>query len=438
MNGAGRFDVLIREWLADEAPRSMPVGLHDEAMAEASYLPQLRPWQVALRRASSGSWGRTTWRLAYVAVVVALLLALLAALVAGARLTPPSTHDPSNGAISYTVGRDAGPGGAIGDSALTSVHLADSTTDRVVRLDGQPSSCAAFSTDGKQLAFWSGDGHGGQQLVVGSASGGGLRPIGETNVDSNFPPESEPAWSPDGRYVAYVPWDSVDGGSEVAIVDLPGGTVSLLRPDLGRIESPRWSPDGRRLAYVAGARDVVVSDVSGDNQSVIVRADEMVLRAWSPDGEWLLFEARGAGGTTPDLFAIRPDGTGQRRLTADVGSNRFGVWSPDSTQVAYVTGDAFAVAEGYRLEVVGVDSGTRRAIAKSPDGYGTLWSVVWSPDGRRLGVLAFPQDGYTQLANGDGEVVTMSIDDPTDRLLVVPRRQQLFGICGLSWQRIDN
>jgi hypothetical protein len=67
-----------------------------------------------------------------------------------------------------------------------------------------------------------------------------------------------------------------------------------------------------------------------------------------------------------------------------------------------------------------------------------MWSLIWSPDGQRLGVLSFAEDGYAALANGDGELASIALKTPGDRLVIVPKGEQMWGTCGLSWQRLGD
>lgn len=63
--------------------------------------------------------------------------------------------------------------------------------------------------------------------------------------------DGPPAWSPDGRQLAFET-DGASGGRAIAIVRADGAGLRLVKHAASRNCQPRWSPDGARLAYVAG------------------------------------------------------------------------------------------------------------------------------------------------------------------------------------------
>jgi Tol biopolymer transport system component len=119
-----------------------------------------------------------------------------------------------------------------------------------------------------------------------------------------------PAWSRDGRRIA---WSCGDG---VCVMNADG---KRKRRVMDGGDAPAWAPDGKRLV-LAG------TGATGGPALYIVRIGRAPVRLtdgvrggdtdpdWSPDGRWIVFE-RDFGRKTTDLFLIRPDGSGLRRLT---------------------------------------------------------------------------------------------------------------------------
>ncbi|HEX7238747.1 MAG TPA: hypothetical protein VF263_00665 [Longimicrobiaceae bacterium] len=101
--------------------------------------------------------------------------------------------------------------------------------------------------------------------------------------------------------------------------------------------------------------------------------------SWSPDGEWLVFQSSAA--SFGDLYRVRRDGTGLRRLTDNPEGNFEPAVSPDGAWVAFVS-SRDSVAELYRMRPDG--TGQERLTRTRRD----EWAPRWSPDGRLLAFLS--------------------------------------------------
>jgi dipeptidyl aminopeptidase/acylaminoacyl peptidase len=103
---------------------------------------------------------------------------------------------------------------------------------------------------------------------------------------------------------------------------------------IGSATSPSFSPDGKRIAFVSnlsGLPQVWMVESSGGYPQLVTPFDDPVgVVRWSPDGAWLAFTVAPGGGMNEQVYLIRPDGTGLKRLS-DGGkeTNRLGVWSRD-------------------------------------------------------------------------------------------------------------
>jgi dipeptidyl aminopeptidase/acylaminoacyl peptidase len=107
-----------------------------------------------------------------------------------------------------------------------------------------------------------------------------------------------------------------------------------LMARIGTAFSPSFSPDGRTVAFVSnlgGLPQVWTVDAAGGYPQLVTASDDPVgFVLWSPDGAWLAFTQAPGGGMNEQVFLVRPDGTGLKRLT-DGGkeTNRLGPWSDD-------------------------------------------------------------------------------------------------------------
>jgi Tol biopolymer transport system component len=233
-------------------------------------------------------------------------------------------------------------------------------------------TCLGWSPDGSRLLLFRDDG-----LYVVAADGSALRSIGVALEDVG----SWPSWSPDGTEIAFVSSYSDDSDEEAArrltivIVEADGpGTRTI------KVKAPKWCTGFCRLytPYFAWApgKDIAFVLVHGDLYPQVlfaIRPDgtgqrplsgnlkDVYVPAWSHDGRRISFTYRGR---SDQIWVAKSDGTGVRQVTRirSKGGHLSGVfdhvWSPDGTQIA-----AFGWGGGiYAVDVV---SGKARKIATS-------------------------------------------------------------------------
>ncbi|MGH9400151.1 MAG: S9 family peptidase, partial [Thermoanaerobaculia bacterium] len=130
-----------------------------------------------------------------------------------------------------------------------------------------------------------------------------------------------------------------------------------LMAKIGSSTSPAFSPDGKRLAFVSnlsGLPQIWVMDSAGGFPKAVTGLDDPVGSvAWSPDGAWLAFTLAPGGGMNQQVYLVRPDGTGVKRLT-DGGreTNNLGPWSRDGRLLALGSNRRSAAAiDAYVLDV---------------------------------------------------------------------------------------
>jgi dipeptidyl aminopeptidase/acylaminoacyl peptidase len=203
-------------------------------------------------------------------------------------------------------------------------------------------------------------------------------------------------------------------GSNGTLAYFWAGQVWVMRSDgsgarpLGPGLSPAWSPNGRRLAFDAntsGNYDVWTARADGrDRRRVTQNAALDYSAAWSPDGTSIAFTSDRT--RNEDLFVIGADGSGERALTTDPGSDSAAAWSPDGTRIAF----AGTARGNLEVEVVNADGMGRAALTDDP---ARDYDPAWSPDGARIAFTS-ERDGdpNVYVMNADGTGVTRLTDDP--------------------------
>ncbi len=144
-------------------------------------------------------------------------------------------------------------------------------------------------------------------------------------------------------------------------------SVSLMAK-IGSATSPSFSPDGRTLAFVSnlgGLPQVWTVETAGGYPQLVTAFDDPVgFVDWSPDGAWLAFTLAPGGGMNEQVYLVRPDGTGLKRLT-DGGkeTNRLGPWSSDGTLLA--TGSNRRSGAAIDAYVYDVAAGSTRLVTEN-------------------------------------------------------------------------
>jgi Tol biopolymer transport system component len=202
-----------------------------------------------------------------------------------------------------------------------------------------------------------------------------------------------PAWSPDGREVAYaaqgaIRATAIRSGRERTIART-GGEFSV---------GPSWSSNGRRLAFTvhgafaAMARLVVIGRDGRKRHTIDTRAASYQIPQWSPDGRTIAY-LRDSGGE-PALWVARADGRDRHVVRRGVFGYPDSVsWSPDGARIAFVgiAGPRQTTAALVVARSNGTQSRAVAGVAGEPD-RASVGNVRWSPAGSRIAFLRWGQD----------------------------------------------
>ncbi|MEO5343249.1 MAG: Tol-Pal system beta propeller repeat protein TolB [Gammaproteobacteria bacterium SHHR-1] len=233
----------------------------------------------------------------------------------------------------------------------------------------------------------------GQRIALQVADSDGFNP--QTIVASSEPLMS-PAWSPDGRRIAYVSFEK--GEPSIYVQELANGQRRKVTSYPGINGAPAWSPDGSKLAMTLskdGNPDIFVYDMATGALSKLTEHYAIDTEpAWSPDGSQLVFTSDRGG--RQQIYRMSVSGGEPRRLTFQGQSNARASFSPDGTLLVLET----QIENGYGIGVQDLASGSLRVLTRG----GFDESPSFAPNGRMI-IYA------TKAGSGSkGELAAVSVD----------------------------
>ena len=330
---------------------------------------------------------------------VLALVAVLGAAATAAWATPPG----KNGQIVFRRYLDA----ARTTGPLFTANPDGSKVRQITRpTSGVVDQEADWSPDGRKIAFGRRtpcpaggprnglDGYCDLVYTVGR-DGRGLKPLVRCDFAETCHLVDTPAWSPDGKRIAYAYGvsdptftDSLNFDQAIWIVGANGKgahQVTQLAPGSSWDSGPQWSPDGRRLVFARAdlklQKDAVFTvhaDGSGLSQVTPWELNAGNGPDWSPDGRWLLFNAQPDDGSS-NVYKSRPDGSGLVNLTKQGAEGlRYtsSSFSPDGRMIATARTPGAGPDGAADIVVMRADGSHALAVTKSP-----LWesAVDWGP-----------------------------------------------------------
>jgi TolB protein len=228
----------------------------------------------------------------------------------------------------------------------------------------------------------------------------------------------EPAWSPDGKLIAYVHGDKEPGKSGIYLIE-PGGKNNRLWYAGPLVGSPRWSPDGEWIVFHNNG-NIYKRKLTGGSAVQLTNQGENFFPDWSPDGKWIVYDRVLADHSGPaGIWIMKNNGTEKQSIFGGA----FPTWhpngksilavigvSPTSGWTIFVTYYPFQSISPDTLDVVKENAnyyprystdGTQITFTSQPDGdFPQIW--VMNSDGTNARQLTTTQ-GYTSDWSPDGE-----------------------------------
>jgi Tol biopolymer transport system component len=202
-----------------------------------------------------------------------------------------------------------------------------------------------------------------------------------TQLTNSKADDTEPAWSRDGKQIAFV--RVIDGNTEIYVVNADGSNETRLTFDAGIDMSPNWSPDGR-IFFTSnrdGKREIYVMNTDGANVTRFTTTGA-TSSAWSPDGSKLAFISPSVemiGAHHPlQVFVANPDGGGVRMVTSDPASAFGPCWSADGASIFFAVDNIGVLSNIFQIDL---DGRNRRRLTVGPK-IDTQPAI--SPDGSKL------------------------------------------------------
>jgi Tol biopolymer transport system component len=223
----------------------------------------------------------------------------------------------------------------------TDVYTALPNGQDLRRLTDDPGfdACAAYSADGRRIAYCSGAGGGPVQVWTMRQNGTDKQQVTHMSGPAIFPD-----FSPDGRAIVFTAKPAGSPTRDIYVISSDGSGLTRLTSGDGNNAYPAFSPDGSKIVFTSDRTGtwqvwLMSADGNGQHQLTFDAQPKDQVPDWSPDGSKIAYlaDTHGIADTVSpswgDIWVMNADGTGQHPLTD--GATYYGTaWSPDGTRIA--------------------------------------------------------------------------------------------------------
>ena len=248
-------------------------------------------------------------------------------------------------------------------------YISDFIFKRLTGIDGVFSTKMVYVTTNKERT----------RFNLNFADADGAR---EQLIFKSSHPILSPAWSPDGKKVAYVSFEN--GQSEIFFQELSTGRREKVISFDGSNSAPSFSPDGTRLAFVhsnAGNPDIYVMNLNTRKvERLTTHYGIDTEPQWMADGRHILFTSSRAGG--PQIYKLDSETGSVKRVTFEGSYNARARMTADGRKMVYVhgNGDSFHIASqemsSGRVRILTRDTNLDESPSVAPNGSMVIYAAT--------------------------------------------------------------